>query len=47
MAEEKKRSKKGLFAALIAGVVGAVFFWKKRKGRSGEESGWEEVSPNA
>ena len=47
MAEDKKRSKKGLFAALLAAVAGAFVFMKRRKGRAGEESGWEEVSPNA
>lgn len=46
MGDEKKRSKKGLFAALIAAVAGTLFFLKRKKGRAGEESGWEEVTPN-
>lgn len=46
MAEEgKKRSKKGLFAALIAAVAGLLFFMKRRRARTGEESGWEEARP--
>jgi len=46
MAEEegKKRGKKGLFAALLAGIAGVLFFMKKKK-QSGEESGWEEARP--
>jgi hypothetical protein len=46
MAEEgKKRSKKGLIAALLAAIAGLVYFVKRRK-KAGEESGWEEASPN-
>lgn len=38
----EKKSKKGLFAMLLA-AAGAIFFLKKRKGA--EESGWEEAKP--
>ena len=42
--EGKKKSKKGLFAMLLAGI-GAVFMIAKRKKRGAEDSGWEEAKP--
>lgn len=45
MGEEKKRSKKGLFA-ILAAIAGVAVFLKRRRGRAVEESGWEEASTN-
>jgi hypothetical protein len=41
--EGKKRSKKGLFAMLLAGI-GAIVMIAKRK-KHAEEPGWEEAKP--
>ena len=41
--KEGKKSKKGLFAMLLA-AAGAVFMISKRK-KGAEEAGWEEAKP--
>jgi hypothetical protein len=44
--KEGKRSKKGLFAMLLA-AIGALVVIAKRKKGAGEEAGWEEAKPSA
>ena len=44
--KEGKKSKKGLFAMLLA-AIGAVVMIAKRKKSSSEEAGWEEAKPSA
>lgn len=44
--KEGKKSKKGLFAMLLA-AVGALFMISKRKKSGAEEAGWEEAKPSA
>jgi hypothetical protein len=48
MADEdgKKRSKKGLFAFLLAAGAAVTMVLKRRK-RGAEDAGWEEAKPEA